>query len=208
MDESGDLSFNLEKAKTSRNFIVTFLVVTSPKPFEKLIKKTFAKLKKSQIKALGGALHAYKLLPKNRIQILHQLIKLDFQIMTIKLNKSKVYSKLINEKQVLYNYITNILIDRILSKKLINTTDDTCLIASRRETNKFLNQNFCNYLENSSKKSHNTNIKIEIKTPHEEKCLQVVDLLSWSIFRKVEHSDDSYYEILKSKLVEENSLFK
>ena len=52
-----------------------------------------------------------------------------------------------------------------------------------------------------------TNITIEIKTPYEEKCLQAVDFLSWSIFRKYQQEDDSYYKIISSKIFEENPLF-
>ena len=39
------------------------------------------------------------------------------------INKKKVYTKLQDEKQVLYNYVTNILLDRIISKKLIKSKD-------------------------------------------------------------------------------------
>jgi len=50
-------------------------------------------------------------------------------------------------------------------------------------------------------------MKIQIKTPSQEKGLQVVDFICWSIFRKIEHGDDSYYKIIKQKIVEENPLF-
>lgn len=82
------------------------------------------------------------------------------------------------------------------------------MIASRKETNKFLNENFKNYLSAQVKNNHKLDINIEIKTPHEEKALQAVDFISWSIFRKYEHSDESYYEIFKDKIYEENILFK
>jgi FAD synthase len=65
--------------------------------------------------------------------------------MCIYLNKKKVYTKLQDEKHVLYNYVTNILLDRIFTKKLLKGKDFK-FIASRRETNKFLNENFKEYL--------------------------------------------------------------
>jgi hypothetical protein len=46
-----------------------------------------------------------------------------------------------------------------------------------------------------------------IKTPAEEKALQVVDFVSWAIFRKYEKKDRGYYNIIKKKIVEESSLF-
>ena len=124
------------------------------------------------------------------------------------LNKSRVHTKLQNEKHVLYNYVANILIDRILTKRLIDPEGKIILIASKRETNKFLNLNFKNYLQNQVKNRHRLNLDIEIKTPAQEKTLQAVDFVSWSIFRKYEHGDPSYYHLIKDLVVEENNLFK
>ena len=123
------------------------------------------------------------------------------------LNKKKVYTQLQNEKSVLYNYVANILLDRIYAKKLISTVQPIELIASKRETNKFLNENFKNYLCQQVKNRHQLNIKVTIKSPSEEKSLQAVDFICWSIFRKYEHKDDSYYKLIKAKIVEENPLF-
>ena len=50
-------------------------------------------------------------------------------------------------------------------------------------------------------------INVLIKTPHEEKTLQAVDFTSWAIFRKYEYGDDSYYKIIKKKIIEENPFF-
>lgn len=128
--------------------------------------------------------------------------------MTIFIDKSKVYTNLQNEKHILYNYITNILIDRIFTKKLVNKNEHIILIASKRETNKFLNLNFESYLKNIIKNKHKLDIDIQIKMPSEEKALQAVDFVSWSIFRKYEFKDLEYYKIIKGLIAEENRLFK
>lgn len=47
----------------------------------------------------------------------------------------------------------------------------------------------------------------ESKTPFEEKTLQAVDFVSWAIFRKYEYADDTFYNIIKNRMVEENPLF-
>jgi len=47
----------------------------------------------------------------------------------------------------------------------------------------------------------------EVKTPSQEKGLQAVDFVSWSIFRKFEFKDQTYYAKIKTKIVEENGLF-
>lgn len=157
-------------------------------------------------KLSGGILHAVKEKPITRRRLLRLLANRAISIMTIILNKSKVYTHLKDEKHVLYNYVTNILLDRIMTKHLDKSNEIT-IIAAKRETNKFLNYNFKNYLENQLKNKHKKRIKIEIKMPSEEKSLQAVDFACWSIFRKYEHGDNSYYLLIKKIIVEENSLF-
>jgi hypothetical protein len=207
LDESGDLGFDFSKNKTSKYFIISFLFVKSKSPVEKIVKKIFSNMPENQRKKHSGVLHAYKEQPKTRKKLLEELKKKDVSILAIYLNKSKVYTKLQDEKHILYNYVTNILLDRIYSKKLIPDDEKVFLIASKRETNKFLNANFTDYLTNQLYKNHQIKLEIEIKHPSAEKCLQIVDCVSWSLFRKWEHKDNSYYQIIKSKIVEENGLF-
>lgn len=207
LDESGDLGFDFTKKKTSSYFVVTFLFVDNPRPVGKIIQKTFGSFTKKQVKAHGGTLHAYKESPKTRQRILTSLNHKDIAILSIYLNKRKVYTKLQDEKQVLYNYITNILLDRIMTRKLVPLDKRIELVASRRDTNKFLNDNFKSYLEDQVSRNHKLDIHVSIKTPHEEKCLQIVDMASWTLFRKREHGDESYYNLIKSKVIEESPLF-
>ncbi len=206
LDESGDLGFDFKKKKTSRIFVITCLFVDNKRPIEKIVKKTHSELRK-KYKRRFGILHCFKEKPITRQRLLKRLREKDCVIMTIYLNKKKVYTKLKNEKQVLYNYVTNILLDRIYSKKLIPVGRQIELIASRRETNKFLNENFKNYLNLQARNGHKIDVKVHIRTPSEEKSLQVVDFVSWAIFRKYQYKDDSYYNLIKNKIAEENPLF-
>ena len=127
--------------------------------------------------------------------------------MTIILQKQKVYSHLQDEKVVLYNYVTNILLDRIFSRKILDGSTEAHIIASQKETNRFLNQNFKQYLTSTTAKNHGLKLNVSIKTPHQEKALQAVDFVSWAIFRKYERNDESYYKIIKGMIEEENYLF-
>lgn len=210
MDESGDLGFNFKKKKTSQFFVVTFLFCEDKKPIEKIIKKIFSSFTKNEVKRhTDGTIHAYKEKPKTKLKALQLLSqKKEISIISIYLNKKKVYTKLQDEKHVLYNYVTNILLDRVCTKNLIPTKKPIILIASRRETNKFINENFKSYLSGQMSQNHQIfDIAIHIKSPQEEKGLQVVDLACWSIFRKYEHRDDSYYNKIKNIIIEESPLF-
>jgi proline racemase len=207
LDESGDLGFDLDKKRTSRFFVITFLCCANKKPIEKVVSKCHSELKK-QHQMRGGTLHCYREKPITRQRLLTRLAEKDCSIMTVFLDKSRVYTKLQDEKDVLYNYVTNILLDRIITKQLLGPgVGDIHLVASRKETSKFLNENFKEYLRSRAKVKHRIDIVVEIKTPHEEKSLQAVDFVSWAIFRKQEYGDASHYELIKSKIVEENPLF-
>jgi hypothetical protein len=206
LDESGDLGFDFDKKKTSRFFIVTCLFADNKRPIEKIVRKIHSELKKKYKKRFG-ILHAVKEKPITRQRLLKRLSEKDCSIMIIYLNKKRVYTRLQEEKAILYNYVTNILLDRVYSKRLIPIDKKIEIIAAKRETNKFLNENFKNYLKNQIKNRHKVDITIQIKSPHQEKELQAVDFVSWAVFRKHEYGDDSYYNIIKNKIIEENPLF-
>jgi hypothetical protein len=207
LDESGDLGFNPKK-QNSKYFIITTLFAVDKSPIEKIVKKTHKKLMKKVKRLSGGILHSVKEHPITRKRLLSLLAEQACSIMVIYLKKSKVYTKLQNEKHVLYNYVTNILLDRIMTKKLLNINKEIIMIAAKRETNRFLNDNFKTYLQEQIGGKHRASIKIEVKMPSEEKSLQAVDFASWAIFRKYERGDSLYYNLIKKIIVEENSLFK
>ena len=156
----------------------------------------------------SGVLHATKENPRVRTKLLKAIGESEeVTILSIYLNKSRVYTRLQDEKQVLYNYVTNILLDRIFSKKLLPTNQRIVLVASQRETNRFLNDNFKSYLNSQVKSNHSLDINIVIKTPAEEKALQAADFVSWALFRNQEIGDDSYYNLIKGRIIEESPLF-
>lgn len=206
LDESGDLGFDFSKKKTTKYFVITFLFTKKKRPIEKIIRNIHGGLRK-KFKMREGILHAYREELITCTRFCRKIIKKNCKVMAIYLKKKKVYTKLQNENNILYNYVVNILLDRIISKRLIDQEKKITLIASRRKTNKFFNLNFANYLQNRIQRDHRLLITVEIKTPFQEKGLQAVDFLSWIIFRKYEYGDDSYYNIIKQLIIEENSLF-
>lgn len=204
MDESGDLGFSFSKG-SSKYFLVTFLFLEDIRPVRNLVKSTFRTIKK-QHKHKSGVLHAYNESPQTRKRLLRKLNRTDAKVMCIYLDKTNVYTHLKNEKNILYNYITNILLDRIHRRKYINT-DNLSLIVERKDTNKFLNENFSDYLTNQSNRNHKNDISVEIMTPHQDKCLQATDFASWALFRKYEYSDTEYSDLIQNLVIEENELF-
>ena len=206
MDESGDLGFDFSRKGTTKYFLITFLFVVNKRPIEKCVRKTYAGLRK-KLQGLGKVLHAYHEKPITRQRLLRCIADRNISIIVIALNKRKVYTRLQEEKAVLYNYVTNILLDRIFTRKIVPTDGGIELIASKRETNRFLNENFRDYLQRQAINNHGVELAVKIKTPSEEKTLQAADFVSWAIFRKYEYGDEEYYSIIRRVIVEENPLF-
>lgn len=207
LDESGDLGFDFTKPKTSKFFVITCVFVDKKRPIEKIPRRIMKSFTEKERKRHNGCLHAHKETPRTRLKVLNELANKDVTIVSIYLNKQKVYTSLQDQKHALYNFVTNILLDRVYRGKLVSDKDTQIeLIASRRETNKLLNDGFASYVRNKLRDNHRASISVTIKTPNQEKGLQVADCACWAIFRNREHGDDTYYNVIKS-LVQEAPLF-
>lgn len=203
LDESGDLGFS---ERSSRWFILTIVLTNNHRKIEKCVKKVHRGLKKKYKKV--KELYAYHSDDITKKRVLKHLSEIDdLQIHCIILNKEKVYVDLRNQKNYLYNYTANILLDRLYNKKNFKDDDQVVICIDQRETNKFLKKNFEDYLTNSLTKRGSNGFEIKIKSSHTEKCLQAVDFISWAIFRKYEKNDYEYYEMIKSKVLGESLLF-
>lgn len=203
LDESGDLGF---KKTSSKWFIFTIVLTNNHKKIEKVIKNIRKGLKK---KYKLKELHAYHADSVTKHRMLKKLSGLeDLKVLCIVLNKEKVYIDLQKQKNYLYNYTANILLDRLHNKKIIKTDEPISLYIDQKDTKKFIRENFENYLkDNLVKRGNSGKIEIKIKPSHTEKCLQAVDFVSWAIFRKYERGDYEYYDEIKDKIIEEKQLF-
>ena len=205
MDESWDLWFDKTKERTSNYFVITFLITKDDKTPNTIVKKFFKWLKWKNIKIKSWIFHAYKESPENIIKFLNMTTKKDVKIMTLILNKKKIYTAIKDQKHLLYNWAVNVLIDSVITKNLLPNDEKIVFVASRRETSKTLNENFINYLQTKHKDW--PNIEFQIKSP-EEKWLQIVDSCCFAVFQKYEHEINPYYRIIEKKIIEEKELFE
>lgn len=203
LDESGDLGF---ASKSSQWFLFTVLITNKHRQVEKVIKNIHKGLRKKYKNV--KELHAYHTQDLTKKRLLKQLSELDdIKILSIILNKKKVYIDLQNQKNYLYNYTANLLLDRLHNKEIVKKHEVVKLFIDQKDTNKFIKENFERYLTSQLNNWANDNIVIKIKPSHTEKCLQAVDFVSWAIFRKYEMADYEFYDIIKDKIVEEKILF-
>lgn len=145
LDESGDLGFKL---KSSNWFLFTIVLTNDHRKIEKCIKTVHRNLSKKYKRV--GELHAYHAQPEVRKKLLSNLNQInDLKILCIILNKKKVYVDLQKQKNYLYNYTANILLDRLHKKNIININEPIELFIDQKDTNKFIRENFEKYLKDN-----------------------------------------------------------
>lgn len=193
LDESGDLGFS---TKSSKWFLFTLVVVSDPRKLERVIKKARNSLKKKH-KHKFFELHAYHCDDLTRSRVLKSLSALDISVVTTILNKEKVHVDLQNQKNYLYNYTANIILDRLINSKRIDGDNHIYLVVDRKDTKKNLRENFISYITEAMKKKRDCKFEMTLAASHDEKGLQAVDFISWAIFRKYERGDYEFYEIIK-----------
>ena len=203
IDESGDLGFS---KRSGRWFVFTMVISKNKRILEKVVDKTRRGLRKKHRNVFE--LHAYHANEATRKRLLRKISELkDVQICCVILNKNKVYVDLREQKNYLYNYVANILLDRLHNSELLNEAEHPDICFDRKDTKKSLRDNFVRYLEQNLSHKRSSTFKITIHSSHREKALQAVDFISWSIFRKYEQGDFEYYGIFADKIIEENVLF-
>lgn len=203
LDESGDLGFS---KKSSRWFLVTIAISKDARCIEKIVRKVWRSLRK-KYKHIGE-LHASNEKDITRSKMLHMIMEYsDIKIMTVILDKSKVYIDLQNQKNYLYNFTANILLERLHNRDIFTHGETIDLIVDRKDTKKSLRENFVNYLTNSMNKRRTEKFTVVLHASHENKSLQAVDFISWAIFQKYEKGNFEFYEIIKNKIIDERLLF-
>lgn len=206
-DESGDLGF---RKGSSRWFVFTLALVNDHRRVQKIVNKVRKELRKKQKNI--GELHANREKKSTRKKILLELSKLDdLQIISVILDKEKVFVSQKEQVNLLYNHVANVLIERLVALYSVSElgSGDLHICLDRQYTSKTLQGKFESYLRNSIKdKTDNLNFDLSFKTSHHEKCIQAVDFISWAIFRKYTMNENEYYDIIKAKIIDEFLFYK
>ena len=205
MDESGCQGLNLNLLGTSRYFAMTFLLTDNKRVLDKIVKKVYKGLSKTDIKhrkRKNGVLHAYYEDKVTIKRLLTLLSETNIKVITIRLDKRKLHIPMKNT--ALYTHITNTLLNKCLDNNILSLNEPISFIASKIYTKKKYSNEFLHSLENDN----NLNIEVDIKTPFEDKGLQVADFVSWSLFQKYEHGNSEYTEIISKIIIGDYELFE
>ena len=193
IDESGDLG---EGPSSSKHFVMGAIMVDSPDSLKKIIKK----VKRDNRNLLHKAPEIKGNKTDKRVikKILKKVNNLEYDIYGIYLDKQNL-DKIPN----FYNY--HALYDEIASNlaEKIKITSSTCIIVDKSKFNQDYIDNFNNLFSSKLNNVENHPISIIHGDSINYKGLQIADLISWSVFQKVEHKNSKYIDLMENKEIVE-----
>ncbi|MDO9518552.1 MAG: DUF3800 domain-containing protein, partial [Methanosarcinaceae archaeon] len=191
IDESGDLG------SQSKYLILSALVVKSPDKLNRIIKNMRRTKFKKQLRN-ATEIKANRSSPELVKYVLKKLNDLDdAKVFFIILEKEKCYSTFLNSnKHKLYNFVAGKLASNI------NVDDGNVIVRIDKSKGKqVLRDDFNKYFEYRLKdNSLVEKVEIHHSYSHAWAGLQFADVLSWSAFQKMEHSNNEYIDVLKIRI--------
>jgi len=209
VDEAGDMDFS---AKGSQHYMFNFLVKRRPFNLHQHISNYRYTLLERNLNPLNGskldieAFHAHK----DNKYVRNELFNIisAFEINAVKtysyiLEKPKVAPEKRQEKDKFYidnlSYSIQILLDKLeINKNFIIITDRLPVQKNKNKQIGALKKGIKEYL-----KVNNLDLRYDIfhHVSASSTNLQIIDYLSWAVFRKFEHKDDSYFKRIEKYLI-------
>jgi len=196
LDESGELGFNFNRGST-KFFTITLLIcgVREGQELQRVIKKIRKRVLKKELKK-SNEIKWNNSTDYIKKKIFERIEKIDFEIFTIILDKSKVYDYLKEKKHKLYNYLSNL----IIAECSIDGKFE--LIVDRSKNKRSLRDDFDNYIRNNLKREC-SNLIIKHEDSKSKGGLQILDFVSGAIFNKYEFNNLEYYNKIKNRITTE-----
>lgn len=207
IDESGDLGFSL---KSSRYFVVAYLILDYPFEVAKVMKRLLKKLhERKEYARRCNELKYSNSKDTVRRKVLEKICKCNMEIGFVVLEKAKVKPELKKKTTVLYNFV---IVDTVMRNILpkLTSNDKLCIIVDK--TLSRLSKNVFNmYAINKAswllsvqwrqrEQIRLSNIEVRHENSQREPCLQAVDFLAGACFHKYEHDNDCYFRIIENKV--------
>jgi chorismate mutase len=215
IDESGDLGFSL---KSSRYFVVAYLILDYPFEVAKVMKRLLKKLhERKEYARRCNELKYSNSKDTVRRKVLEKICKCNMEIGFVVLEKAKVKPELKKKTTVLYNFV---IVDTVMRNILpkLTSNDKLCIIVDK--TLSRLSKNAFNmYAINKAswlmsvqwrqtEQIRLSNIEVLHENFQREPCLQAVDFLAGACFHMYEHDNDCYFRIIENKVKYFNYLWK
>ncbi len=194
LDESGELGFG---EKSSKFLTITLLVcgAVEEQELHRIVRKVRQRILKKKLKK-STEIKWNNSSDIIKSKVFEKLAKIDFEIFTIILDKSKVYDYLKEKKHKLYNYLCNL----IIAECSVDGSFE--LIVDRSKNKRSLRDDFDNYIRFKLLDKCN-NLSIKHEDSKSNGSLQALDFVSGAIFNKYEFGNLDYYDKIKDKITTE-----
>lgn len=193
LDESGELGFG---PKASKYFVMAALIPRDPVKIKTCIKRVRQQKLPKKYKQIPE-LKSNNSSQTIKRRVLECLARTDSDIVYAVLRKEQVFDYLKEDKAVLYNYISGLLLRKVIEAyKLSGSIDlviDKSLYNSQRD-------NFDNYLTKKALKMGVTLNQPEHPDSLQEPCIQAVDFVAGAIHSKYRDSIDAHYKIIEPRI--------
>lgn len=191
IDESGDLG---DSYNSSKHFIIGAIIVDYPEDLKKIIKKTRKKYRNLMHKSpeiKGNKTDKYVIK-----KVLQKINNIECETLAIYLDKQ-------NLDRIPSFYKHHALYDEIASKlaEKIKISSPTCIIVDKSKFNLDDINNFNDKFSSKLNNPENHPISILHGDSINYKGLQIADLISWSVFQKVEHNNPQYLDLILNKKI-------
>lgn len=188
IDESGNLGQNSK----SRFFVITAIYFLNEKRVKNIIKRYKAK---KQIREIKGSLLDFR----DRQFLLNKLCdKDDYQISYIVLDKKNMTNtKLFEDNNILFNYLCSFLFKNVV----MNTHEDIQLCFDNRTVKVASGNSLSDYIKIKAYAEWDYKMRLSVSyvDSKSHNCIQMVDLVSNTIYRSYVHGMRHLYNILKIK---------
>ena len=190
--------------QAGRYFVISCIETYKPKEIHNIMKKKLKQAKErfSRLEFNGCELKASKAYPAVKYHILESLCKKDIKISYVVIDLKYVEKRLLDDKNLLYNYACKLLMNKVVTDDCANSPLN---IWFDNHTVKVHSKNsFADYIKLVL--NYHRNLKMDIKVEYIDSnaskafVIQAADFVANAIYTKYEHNYDLFYELLRKKL--------
>jgi hypothetical protein len=201
LDESGDLGFDFVNKKPSAFFTICVLAIKgreNDRELANVVRAVISRKLRRRSKNNQTELKGNNTSFDTKLFFWKKASQIEFKLHAVTLNKKRFYSRLVKDKERVYNYIARLTLEEVDFKdaavRVIITVDKS---KSGAEIHRFNN-----YVLTQIKACLDPLVPLEIFHVYSERSpiLQATDMFAWGIFRKYEKGDLEWYDIFKIRL--------
>ncbi len=191
IDESGNLG------SSGRFFVIAALVPNNLKRIKNLVRNCCTEFASQGVPALKE-LKAYDLKFPQKQNFLNRLIRFDdFTCSYIVADKKHIETRVMQDKNICYNYLSSHLLKPILK----GATEDIEIFFDNHTTKVASTNSLAEYIKLQAYTTWGVqhNVEVHYCDSHRMYCLQAIDIIANSINSKYNYNHPHFYTLLESK---------